>query len=93
MEKKVIIARVEVAKGKENGFLAIVPALIEGTRAEAGNLAYTLYQNPFNESEFIFYEEYKDQAAIDNHNASVHFRNFAKSVGEFLAKDLDIQVF
>lgn len=93
MEKKVIVARVEIAEGKENDFLAIVPALIEGTRAEAGNLIYTLYQNPFNPSEFIFYEEYIDQAAIDSHGGNAHFQDFVKNVTPLLAKDMDIQTY
>ncbi|NDV57818.1 putative quinol monooxygenase [Bacteroides sp. 519] len=93
MEKKVIVARIEVLKGKEKDFLAIVPALIEGTRNEEGNLIYTLYQNPFNESEFIFYEEYKDQDAIRKHGSNAHFQDFAKNVQPLLAKEMDIQTF
>lgn len=93
MEKKIVVARVEIAKGKENDFLAIVPTLIEETRTENGNLSYTLYQNPFSESEFIFYEEYKDQVAINSHMATTHFKDFSVQVGPMLAKDMDIQVF
>ena len=48
MEKKTIVARVEVLPGKEQAFLQAADALIKGTRAEEGNISYNLYQNPSN---------------------------------------------
>ena len=59
MEKKTIVARVEVLPGKEQAFLQAADALIKGTRAEEGNISYNLYQNPSQPVAFIFYEEYK----------------------------------
>lgn len=70
MEKKTIVARVEVLPGKEQAFLQAADALIKGTRAEEGNISYNLYQNPSQPVAFIFYEEYKDQRAMDIHAAS-----------------------
>lgn len=70
MEKKTIVARVEVLPGKEQAFLQAADALIKGTRAEEGNISYNLYQNPSQPVAFIFYEEYKDQHAMDIHAAS-----------------------
>lgn len=60
MEKKTIVARIEVIKGKENEFLSIAATLVGNTRKEEGNISYTLYQNPENPAQFIFYEEYKE---------------------------------
>ena len=57
MEKKTIVARVEVLPGKEQAFLQAADALIKGTRAEEGNISYNLYQNPSPPVAFIFYEE------------------------------------
>ena len=62
MEKKTIVARVEVLPGKEQAFLQAADALIKGTRAEEGNISYNLYQNPSQPVAFIFYEEYKRPA-------------------------------
>ena len=84
MEKKTIVARVEVLPGKEQAFLQAADALIKGTRAEEGNISYNLYQNPSQPVAFIFYEEYKDQRAIppfpgfwkgDQGNAGIRFDN------------------
>ncbi len=47
MEKKTIVARVEVLPGKNKHFYRR-DALIKGTRAEEGNISYNLYQNRHN---------------------------------------------
>lgn len=78
MEKKTIVARAEVLPGKEQEFISKAEPLIQGTRAEEGNISYNLYQNPSNPTAFIFYEEYKDQNAISVHAASAHFQAFGK---------------
>ena len=57
MEKKTIVARVEVLPGKEQAFLQAADALIKGTRAEEGNISYNLYQNPSQPVAFIFRSE------------------------------------
>ena len=65
MEKKTIVARVEVLPGKEEAFKKVAQGVIEGTRKEAGNLSYNLYQNTSVPTMFLFSEEYKDEAAMD----------------------------
>ena len=70
MEKKTIVARVEVLPGKEQAFLQAADALNQRYKAEEGNISYNLYQNPSQPVAFIFYEEYKDQRAMDIHAAS-----------------------
>lgn len=93
MEKKTIVARVEVLPGKEQAFLQAADALIKGTRAEEGNISYNLYQNPSQPVAFIFYEEYKDQHAMDVHAASPHLQTFGEAIKEMLASDLIIETF
>lgn len=93
MEKKTIVARVEVLEGKEKEFIEEAKKLIEGTRAEEGNISYNLYQNPENPCMFIFYEEYRDKDAMAIHPASEHFKIFGKAIEGMLAKELVIESF
>jgi len=93
MEKKTIVARAEVLAGKEKEFMTAATALIEGTRAEAGNISYNLYQNPFCPTLFIFYEEYKDEQAMAVHAASAHFKTFGEAIEGMLASELIIESF
>lgn len=48
MEKKTIVARVEVLPGKEQAFLQAADALIKGTRAEEGILVITYIKTRHN---------------------------------------------
>jgi quinol monooxygenase YgiN len=93
MEKKIVIAKIQIIAGKEKEFLGMPPALIKATRNEPGNLAYILYQSTENPSEFLVYEEYKDEAAFNAHCASKAFQAFGKQAGPLFAKELEIQSF
>lgn len=93
MEKKTIVARAIVVAGKEEEFIKAAQPLINGTRAEEGNLSYNLYQNPSNPASFLFYEEYKDNHAMDVHAASAHFQAFGKAIEGMLQEELIIEKF
>lgn len=90
-EKTTVVARVFVKEGKEAAFLEITTPLIQATRAEEGNISYILYQSTTDPKEFIFYEEYKDDAALKTHASSAHFAAFADAIKDILAKDLIIE--
>ncbi len=93
MEKKIIIAKIQIIAREEANFLNIASDLIKATRSEPGNLVYTLYQSTENPSEFMVYEEYVDQAAFYAHSTSEAFNFFVKQAGPLFAKELDIQMF
>jgi quinol monooxygenase YgiN len=92
-EKKVIVARVLVKEGQEKAFIEVAGKLVEATRKEEGNLFYSLYQSPANATEFIFYEEYKDDAAFQTHGASAHFAAFVEGIKDLTAADLIVDQF
>jgi quinol monooxygenase YgiN len=91
--KKVIVARITVKSGQESAFIGIASRLVEATRQEEGNLFYALYQSPTNPSEFIFYEEYKDEAAFQAHSSSAHFAVFAEGTKDLTDGDLIVDQF
>ena len=91
--KKVVVARVTVKEGQEAAFIAVGNVLVEATRKEPGCLFYTLYQSTTAPGTFVFYEEYKDQAAFDFHANSDHFNAFAGAIGDMLDGDLVVDEF
>ncbi|WP_195375297.1 MULTISPECIES: putative quinol monooxygenase [Parabacteroides] len=93
MEKKVVIAKIQIIKGKEKEFQYLVSPLIEMSVAESGNLAYQLYQDIQTPFEFMAYEEYINEEAFNSHCNSEHFKIFAEQVKPLLATELDIQIF
>ncbi|MDR0835478.1 MAG: antibiotic biosynthesis monooxygenase, partial [Tannerella sp.] len=79
--------------GKEADFLKIAQPLVEATNKEEGNLFYELYQSPRDSKIFIFYEEYKDDAAFATHSNSEHFKKFAAALPELLSEEMKIDKF
>ena len=80
--KKIISAQVFIKAEKVDDFLAATKGLIEKSRAEAGNVSYSLYQDPEDKTKFLFFEEWKNQAAVDFHFATEHFQQFGKTLDE-----------
>jgi quinol monooxygenase YgiN len=92
-DKKVVVARLVVKEGQEQAFIEVASKLVIATRQEDGNIFYALYQSPLNPSEFIFYEEYKDNAAFQVHASSGHFAAFVEGTKGMTDGDLMVDEF
>ena len=68
-----IIATCKVQPGKRAEYLSIARELIEKSRAEAGNIAYDMFEALDDENALTLIERWADQAAIDFHNNTEHF--------------------
>lgn len=90
--EKMITARVFIKPGSENDFLAAARVIIENTLKEEGCQSYSLYQDPFEKSTFIFVEKYKNQAAIDTHFAADYFKEFGTKTADMTAKPMEIKI-
>lgn len=67
-----LLAKLNVAEGKEAEFEEVMTNLVEQVRAnEPGNRLYTLVKN---ESGYVVMEIYDDQEALAAHGQSEHFR-------------------
>ncbi|MEM5010399.1 putative quinol monooxygenase [Niallia taxi] len=89
----VIHAKMKLQEGKEAAFLEEVCTLVKASREEEGNISYQLVKSVEEENTFIMIEGWKDQAAIEQHNASSHFQGFVSKAGEYLAAPLEAEVF
>ena len=50
--------------------------LINQSRSEAGNSQYDLHQDKNDPNKLVIIEQWASQQAIDEHNTTVHFKNF-----------------
>lgn len=91
--KKVITAFLTLQPNKVADFLAIVPAVIEGSNAEKGCISYQLFQDPFEATRFVIVEEWKDQPAIDFHFTTPHFIVFGEQLKDLVAEPLKIVIY
>jgi quinol monooxygenase YgiN len=88
-----VIAKLKVKPGSEDAFQAAAREMIATVKtAEPGTLAYILHQNTKDPTEFIYYEVYTDQAALDSHGKTDHMKAFGGKIGTLLAGRPEIAV-
>lgn len=93
MTKKIITAQLFVKSEKVSDFLAAARPLIDSSNTEPGCESYTLYQNPYDKTRFIFVEIWKDQVAIDNHFSKPYFKAFGPKTGNWLMQPTEVKIF
>lgn len=82
---KIITAHKFIKPEKVSEFIEFTKDAIAKSRAEDGCISYTLYQDPSDSTKFIFFEQWKDQAAIDHHFSTDHFKTSGSRAAEFEA--------
>ena len=61
--------------------------LVKKTRQEPDCIAYDLYVNHKDPGHFIFVEQWPNQAALDAHCQSEHFRRLVPQINAFQARE------
>lgn len=72
----ILIAQIQVKPGQDDAFLDAVKAVIAPSRAEAGCSQYTFHRETGASDHFVFYEQWQDQLAFDEHIASNHYQTY-----------------
>ena len=90
--KKKVIARLFIKNESMESFKKQAAIIIQNTRKEKGCLFYSLFQDVSSPEEFLFYEEYADQEALDIHFNSEYLRIFRTSVSNMQSKEKVIDI-
>jgi len=88
-----IVAKMLVKADKVEEFKATAKELVEKSRAEAGNVFYSLNVSTTNPRLLASIECWKDQAAIDIHNATEHFTGILPKLGEMCEEGQPVDLF
>lgn len=87
-----VIAKIPVQDGKGPEFEAFFTELAQQVRAnEPGNLAYQLTKSRTEPNVYKVLEVYADQAALDAHGKTEHFRAAGPKFGAVLAGRPEIE--
>ena len=79
-----VVATIKVKDGKGDDFVKVASQLVEKVNAnEKGCLLYALYKSD-EPNTYVFLERYKDQAAVDEHRGTEHFKTLGRAMGEFM---------
>jgi quinol monooxygenase YgiN len=80
-----VVARVVALPDKVEALKAVLLALVEPTRQEAGCLQYNLLQNQADPTDFTFVEEWESLDHLQTHLASVHLQAAAIAIKDLVA--------
>jgi quinol monooxygenase YgiN len=73
----VLVVRMKAKEGEEERAVQVTRELAEASRGEPGCEAYVPCRDPEDQRSFLFYEQYRDRAAFEEHGASEHFQRLA----------------
>lgn len=73
----VLIARMTTREGEEDRAAELIAQLTQASSAEPGNVHYIPHRDPENPRVFILYEQYRDEAAFEEHAQTDHFKTLA----------------
>jgi len=93
ISKKMITARIFVKPERVADFIEAAKAMIDSSNKEPGCENYMLYQNPYDNTKFIFVETWKDQAAIDAHFSMSYFKAFGPKTQDWLLQPTELKIF
>jgi quinol monooxygenase YgiN len=67
--------------------------MIDSSNAEPGCISYMLYQNPYDNTQLIFVETWKNQAAIDAHFNMSYFKAFGPKTAEWISQPTELKIY
>jgi quinol monooxygenase YgiN len=74
-------------------FLQEIQTLIQASRAEEGNISYSLCKDTEKEHSYIMVEVWRSPEVVASHNASAPFTAFVAKAGNYLQAPLEIHAF
>jgi quinol monooxygenase YgiN len=76
----VVVGRVRTDADNRAELVRVGQAVATASRAEAGCLAYGLYEDTEIENDFVFVEEWESREALERHFATSHVREFLRAI-------------
>ncbi|MFR9523467.1 MAG: putative quinol monooxygenase [Rikenellaceae bacterium] len=79
----------QVNEGAAEQFLAAVKPLVAGSQAEAGCIAYDLFESTTRPGVYIICETWADDAALAAHNQTPHFTTAIAALGDLCTSKIE----
>jgi quinol monooxygenase YgiN len=88
----IITAKLTVKLEHKDELIGLARDLVKHSRAEEGCLSYSVFADQVSDNTILFYEEWADQAAIEGHSASSHFKAFMDKMPPLIADQPILQI-
>ncbi|PCJ54902.1 MAG: antibiotic biosynthesis monooxygenase [Planctomycetota bacterium] len=90
---RIIIAEMKAAPGKRAQLIDLLNGMLEPSRMEPGCISYRYFFSSEDPDLVHFYEQWQNQAAIDEHFASDHFRDLGVRIPDLIISGPDIRIY
>ena len=87
----VVVGRVQTSPERRADLIRIGQTVARASRSEDGCLSYRVYEDTENRNDFVFVEEWEDDAALKRHFATGHIAAFMTAIPEALAAPPDVK--
>lgn len=88
-----ITATFKAKAGQEKALEDVLKSSIADVQNEEGTVMYTLHKSATDPGQFLFYEQYRDQDALNFHSTTPYFKAFGAKMKELLDGKPQIAVF
>ncbi len=90
----IITALWKAVPGKENELKKHLESMVQSVREEEPEcLEYILQQNASDPSEFLFYEQYTNTRAIEQHKETAHFKKMLLATKDLITEPVTIKLY
>lgn len=79
-----LLAKVVAKDGCEEKLFPELEAMVQPSQAESGCLKYILHRTPGEPKTFWFVEEWKSDAALEEHNQTSHYKRMKERTGDLV---------
>ena len=78
---------------RKTEILRLAAIVAPPSRAESGCITYNFYEQQPSANEFLFFEEWADQAALDAHFQTPHFKDFMQHFPELIQGQPHLRIY
>jgi len=90
--KVTVFASFTPNEGQEAEVAATLGAMVAPTRGEPGCQCYDLYKSTDDLATFHLFEIYDDQAALDHHRTTGHYKAYRAAIADLLAAPIGVKI-
>ena len=89
----VLVATLKAKSGKEATLEAALKSVIPSVERESGTLQYILHRSQHDPGKFLFYEKYRDKAALDFHGSTPYLKELFEKLTDLLEDTPSIELY
>jgi len=87
----VVVGRVRTDAERREQLIQIGQAVAAASREEPGCISYRVYEDTETDNDFVFVEEWEDDAALRRHFGTAHIADFMRAVPEAVIAPPDVK--